>query len=56
MPYVIFTHSIVSKQTATTIAQIAGEKETDAKKRLDYKKKLGILKEAQNALEGFRNN
>ncbi|SPJ70412.1 uncharacterized protein FTOL_00140 [Fusarium torulosum] len=56
IPYVIFTHSIVSEQTAKTIAQIAGEKETDAKKRLDYEKKLRILKEAQSTLEGYRND
>ncbi|KIL94297.1 hypothetical protein FAVG1_02860 [Fusarium avenaceum] len=56
MPYVIFTHSIVSEQTAKTIAQIAGEKETDAKKRFDYENKLGILRKAQNALEAFRNS
>ncbi|EXM13783.1 hypothetical protein FoTM2_014749 [Fusarium oxysporum f. sp. vasinfectum] len=56
VPYEIFSHNIVSEQTAKTIADIAGEKKKDARKRLDCENKLGILKEALYTLEGFRND
>ncbi|KAF4438420.1 interferon-induced GTP-binding protein Mx [Fusarium austroafricanum] len=56
VPSEIFSHNIVSEQTAKTIAGIAGEKSKDAKMRLDCEKKLGILKEALNVLESFRDD
>ncbi|KAF9760844.1 hypothetical protein IL306_004096 [Fusarium sp. DS 682] len=56
VPYEIFSHNIVSEQTAKTIVDIAGGKKKDARQRLDYEKKLGILKEALHTLKGFRNN
>jgi predicted transcriptional regulator of viral defense system len=56
VPHEIFTHTIVSEQSAKTISYIAGEKEKDTKKRLDCERKLGILQKALVALENFRNN
>ncbi|KAF5551849.1 dynamin GTPase domain-containing protein [Fusarium mexicanum] len=56
VPDEIFTHTIVSEQSAKTISYIAGEKEKDTKKRLDCERKLGILQKALVALENFRNN
>ncbi|KAM0080017.1 hypothetical protein ACKRZS_007834 [Fusarium odoratissimum] len=56
VPYEIFSHNIVSEQTAKTIADIAGEKKKDARQRLDCEKKLQILKQSLHILETFRIN
>ncbi|KAJ4259741.1 hypothetical protein NW762_007672 [Fusarium torreyae] len=56
VPDEIFTHMIVSEQSAKTVSYIAGEKEEDTKKRSDCEKKLAILRKALVALEDFRNS
>lgn len=54
LPFEIFTQEIISKQDAKTIAEIAGEKESDSKRRFELEEKLRILKEALAVFEEYR--
>ena len=54
IPYEIFTHEIISEQTARIVAQIAGEREGDQQKRTDLEEKLRLVKESLDVLDGYQ--
>ncbi|KAF5229003.1 hypothetical protein FAUST_10692 [Fusarium austroamericanum] len=56
IPHEIFTHIIISNQSAKTISYIAGEKANDMRKRSDCERKLEILQKALATLEDFRDD